>query len=42
MDNEKIMKKLRAMLLKDKKLKEILKEYLFLSVLKNTHITKKE
>ena len=28
MDNEKIMKKLRAMLLKDKKLKEILKEYL--------------
>lgn len=29
MDNEKIMKKLRAMLLKDKKLKEILKEYLW-------------
>lgn len=28
MDNEKIMKKLRAMLLKDKKLREILKEYL--------------
>lgn len=28
MDSEKIMKKLRAMLLKDKKLKEILKEYL--------------
>lgn len=28
MDNEKIMKKLRVMLLKDKKLKEILKEYL--------------
>ena len=29
MDNEKIMKKLRAMLSKDKKLKEILKEYLW-------------
>ena len=29
MDSEKIMKKLRAMLLKDKKLKEILKEYLW-------------
>ena len=29
MYNEKIMKKLRAMLLKDKKLKEILKEYLW-------------
>ena len=28
MDTEKIMKKLRAMLLKDKKLREILKEYL--------------
>ena len=28
MDSEKIMKKIRAMLLKDKKLKEILKEYL--------------
>ena len=28
MDSEKIMKKLRAMLLKDKKLREILKEYL--------------
>ena len=29
MDNEKIMKKLIAMLLKDKKLREILKEYLW-------------
>ena len=29
MDNEKIMKKLRAMLLKDKKLRGILKEYLW-------------
>ena len=29
MDNEKIMKKLRAMLLKDKKMREILKEYLW-------------
>ena len=29
MDNEQIMKNLRAMLLKDKKLKEILKEYLW-------------
>ena len=29
MDSEKIMKKLRAMLLKDKKLREILKEYLW-------------
>ena len=29
MDNEKIMKKLRAILLKDKKLREILKEYLW-------------
>ena len=29
MDNEKIMKKLRAMLLKDKKIREILKEYLW-------------
>ena len=29
MDHEKIMKKLRAMLLKDKKLREILKEYLW-------------
>ena len=29
MDNEKIMKKLKAMLLKDKKLREILKEYLW-------------
>ena len=28
MDNEKIMKKLKAILLKDKKLREILKEYL--------------
>ena len=28
MDSEKIMKKLRAMLLKDKKMREILKEYL--------------
>ena len=29
MDNEKIMKKLNAILLKDKKLREILKEYLW-------------
>lgn len=29
MDNEKIMKKLKAILLKDKKLREILKEYLW-------------
>ena len=29
MDNEKIMKKLKAILLKDKKLREIIKEYLW-------------